>query len=150
MEGKHRTRIQFELEAFFFGPQEGFYVAEITMLLHNKGLVRNTIKELPLSIRGIKQNATISLFKDIEHPVSIADFPIEFVHTNVLKRKIEERETKNEGEKEKEWFVEPGVAQRFTYIARIPEDIRFILVRSSIKYHNNSEHTAQKVFEILN
>lgn len=153
-EGKHRSRIQFELEAKFFGPQKGYYIAEIIMVLNNEGLVRNKINELLLSIRGIEQDTKIGLFKNEDYPESIADFPKELVKNNVLKKKGEENEKKKDDKKEniqkkgKEWFVEPRVVQRFTYVARIPEDIRFILVRSSFKYHEKAEHSAQKVFEL--
>lgn len=151
-EGKHRNRIQFELEAISFGPQKGYYIVEVTMLLLNEGLVRNKINELLLIIKGIEESEDIGLFmnkKDLKlvdkrDIKSIANFPKEIVKTNVLKKKGEENETK----KEKEWFVEPGVVQRFTYVARIPENIRFILVRSKFKYHEKSEHSAQKVFEL--
>lgn len=150
-EGKHRTRIQFELEAVFFGPQEGFYVAEVTMLLHNKGLVRNIVKSLNLEILGIKAGAEINEFeKKSELKVhglkkafdmtefqkkSIAEFPVDIVKTSIRHEKGK-------------FFVEPSITQQFTHVARVQEDIRFILVRSSFKYHNNSEHTAQKVFEV--
>ncbi|MDR8392228.1 hypothetical protein NC796_13830 [Aliifodinibius sp. S!AR15-10] len=36
----HADRIQFELAANYFGPQNGHYIVEIIMVLTNKGLVR--------------------------------------------------------------------------------------------------------------
>lgn len=51
-------------------------------------------------------------------------------------------------DEKKEWFAEPRIVQKFSYVARIPEEIRFILVRSSFKYHEDSTHSAQKVFEL--
>ncbi len=147
IERKHIARIQFELAAVFRGPQAGHYIAEVTMILHNKGLVRNVIDKLQLKVLGIKQDAKIELLEreDQEQAVegkddqliieTVAKFPETFVDTNMLE---------NKGS----FFVEPGVAQQFTYVARIPEDIRFILVRSKFYYHEKSEHTAQKVFDV--
>ena len=161
IEGKHRNRIQFELEAKFFGPQKGHYIAEITMLLSNEGLVRKEIHELPLRIKGIKREKEIGQFEADNYPAEfIADFPEDLVKANVLKRKVKGNEKnkdeiksdgKNNKEKKKKkdaWLVEPGIVQQFTYVVRIPEDIRFILVRSSFEYHENSTHSAQKVFEL--
>lgn len=149
-EGKHRNRIQFELEQMVFGPQKGFYMVEISMLLHNQGLVRTKLNGLFLTVKGIEQDTEIVLFKDLKTPVSMAHFPIDIISTNVLEKKYAKNEEKppEETTKKKEWFVEPGIAQRFSYVARIPETVRFILVRSSFKYHKNSEHSVQKVFEL--
>jgi len=46
------------------------------------------------------------------------------------------------------YFIEPGVEQRVSYVARIPENIRYILVRAKFKYHKNSKHSAQKIFDL--
>ncbi|WP_158859763.1 RipA family octameric membrane protein [Lunatibacter salilacus] len=147
IERKHKARIQFELAATFLGPQAGHYIAEVTIILHNKGLVRNMIDDLHLKILGIKQDAKIVLLKGEDHPQvidrqdeqkaidQIAKFPETFVDTNILE---------NKGS----FFVEPGVVQQFTYVARIPANIRFIFVRSKFKYHKDSTHSAQKVFEV--
>lgn len=138
IERKHKARIQFELAAIFLGPQAGHYIAEVTIILHNKGLVRNVIDDLHLKVLGIKQDAKIGLLGQDEQNKGleqIAKFPETFVDTNMLE---------NKGS----FFVEPGIVQQFTYVARIPEDIRFILVRSKFKYHEKSEHTAQKVFNV--
>jgi len=223
IEGKHRNRIQFELEATSFGPQKGHYITAIKILMQNQGLVRKEINELQLSIRGIEKNKEIGLFKKEDQKPkeikkksivdssnklvntkllasnsnkndnmdkktkkeSVANFPIKLVNTNVLTRKSNkkenaEKETKkksiadfliklvktkllakkvSENEKKKDkskktkkkkevWFIEPGVAQKFTYVARIPENIRFVLVGSSFEYRKGLDHTAQKVFEI--
>lgn len=147
IERKHKARIQFELSAIFLGPQAGHYIAEVTIILHNKGLVRNVIDNLHLKVLGIKKDAKIELLerKDQQHINdgkdeqmaidSVAKFPEMFVNMNMLE---------NKGS----FFVEPGVVQQFSYVARIPEDIRFIVVRSSFKYHETSKHSAQKVFEL--
>ncbi len=146
IEGKHRNRIQFELEANSFGPQNGHFIVEINIVLANEGLVRNKLEELLLTIKGIDVNKNIGLFQNIDFPINIAEFPEKIVKTNVLK-KVGNSE-KKKGDDKKKWFVEPGVVQRFTYVARIPEHIRFILVRSGFKYHETSRHSAQKVFEL--
>lgn len=149
IERRHKLRIQFELEAEFFGPQRGYYVTEISMILNNHGHVRTKLNELLLTVKGIEADSTISLLGEKGPPISMADFPSLFVNTNVLIKLEDLLNPPENGQlNTKEWFVEPGISQRFSYIVRIPESISFILVRSKFKYHFNSEHSAQKVFEV--
>jgi hypothetical protein len=129
------------------------------MILDNQGLVRIEFSKLFLTVKGIEKDTEIGLFENMGNPISIANFPENFVKTNVLKKvsnknvgmQITEN-SNNDGQskgKVKKWFVEPGIVQKFTYVLRIPENIRFILVRSSFDYQKNSEHSVQKVFEII-
>lgn len=142
----HADRIQFELAAHYFGPQNGHYIVEIIMVLTNKGLVRKKLEDLLLTIKGIEAKTNIELFLNLKYPINIADFPKPLVKTNVLEKKV--KEVDKEEYKKKEWFIEPGIVQRFSYVSRIPDSIRFILVRSNFKYHETSTHSAQKVFEL--
>jgi hypothetical protein len=140
-ERRHESRIQFELEANFFGPQKGHHLVELVVVLHNKGMVRNVIDELKFKVLGIEKGAVIQLRSNKMNPKKLelmANFPTELLATDILQKKNEEDA----------FFVEPGVLQKFTYIARIPEKIRFILVMASFKYHNKSEHSAKRVFEL--
>ncbi len=56
IERKYEPHVQFE-----FGLQNGHYVAEVSMLLHNKGLVRTVIKDQHLKFLGIQKNTEIKL-----------------------------------------------------------------------------------------
>jgi hypothetical protein len=80
-------RIQFELAAHYFGPQNGYYIVEIIMVLTNKGLARKKLNELLLTIKGIEANTNIGLFLNLESPINIAEFPETLVKTNVLVKK---------------------------------------------------------------
>jgi len=134
IERKYKARIQFHLEANCFAAQQGYYIVEVVVIINNKGLVRHVIDTLDLKIFGIKPGKNIELRKK-EGIHSAVNFPELFVDANILK---------NKGK----LFIEPGVVQQITYIARIPEDIRLIFVKSSFKYHKNSTHSAQKIFEL--
>jgi len=46
-------------------------------------------------------------------------------------------------------FVEPGVTQRLTFVAKIPVGIRFVVARAQFKYDVNSTHSAERVFDTL-
>ena len=47
IERRHDVHVQFELEGEIFGPQAGYYLVELTMVFHNKGLVRSILKDAP-------------------------------------------------------------------------------------------------------
>jgi hypothetical protein len=141
IERKHNARIQFELDGKVFGPQKGIFIAELTVILHNKGLIRNFVNDLHLNVRGIENDSNIELFKEKDQKGnidSLIKFPIKIIDTDMLQKRNEK-----DG-----FFVEPGVLQKFTYVASIPDNIRFILVRSNFKYHEKSKHSVQKVFEL--
>lgn len=141
IERKHSARIQFELDGKVFGPQKGIFIAELTVVLHNKGLIRNVVNDLHLNVRGIEDGADIELFKNGKQQGNIdklIKFPIRIIDTDILQKRNEK-----DG-----FFVEPGVIQKFTYVASIPDNIRFVLVRSGFKYHEKSKHSVQKVFEL--
>jgi len=147
IERKHKNRIQFEIEGRFLGPQAGYYILDLGVTLHNKGLVRLMIKELNLSVCGIKQKEDITAFEEYDKDGvinNIAKFPEEIVKANML-------QTIEPGDEEKSYFVEPGVEQRFSYVARIPEDISFIFTRAYFDYSSNSKrkskHSTQTIFE---
>lgn len=134
IERKHKARIQLHLEATCFAAQQGYYIVEVIMVVNNIGLVRQVVETLDLKILGIKQGANIELrIRQGTH--SAVNFTEQFVDTNMLA---------NKGK----FFIEPGVVQQFSYVVRVPESIRLILVKSSFKYHKNSTHSAQKVFEL--
>ena len=160
IERKHEYRMQFDLECKVLGPQAGHYILDISAILHNKGLVRLVIDSLRLKIRGIEQEQNIELFEEYSDEGAknlIAEFPAELVNANMLQALKIENESKNinsENQMEKGYFVEPGVEQRFSYIARIPERISFVLIRAQFEYDRKqnskrlSEHTAQIVLQI--
>ena len=151
IERKHKSRIQFEIEGRFLGPQAGYYILDLSVILHNKGLVRLVIKELNLRVRGINQNEDIATFDEYNRDGvvnNIAVFPKEIVRADMLQTK-----TTESSDDEKGYFVEPGVEQRFSYVARIPEDISFVLARAYFDYGSNPKrkpkHSAQTIFETM-
>jgi hypothetical protein len=43
-------------------------------------------------------------------------------------------------------FVEPGVEQVITFVASVPETIRFILARAEFEYSDKRTHSSERVF----
>ena len=148
IERRHESRIQFNVDANFIGVQKKYCITEILIILENQGFTKFTLDAIRLKVQGIHVEEEIILFQknyETKHIDSIVEFPQDLINTNMLARMKKDQK----GEPEKiAHFLEPGVVQRFTYIAAIPKDTRFILVTASFKYHEKSEHTAKRVFEV--
>src|SRR5216683_2437621 len=133
-ERTHTPRVAFDVEGRFLCPQDGFYLAEFIMTVKNEGLVKHAFTEIALRIRGIRKDTALKLWDDTER----VEFPEVVVDdADVMYKK-----------KYGSIFVEPGVTQKLTFVARISTDIRFILVRSQFQYDSHHTHSAEKVFEV--
>jgi hypothetical protein len=104
------------------------------MVVKNSGLVRHTFKKITLGVRGIRASDAPSLWGDTQR----VEFPVVIVHdADVLYSR-----------KFKSIFVEPGVTQQLTFIARIPSDIRFVVARAQFEYSSGRTHSAEHLFEV--
>jgi len=47
-------------------------------------------------------------------------------------------------------FVDPGIKQKYTYLADVPADSKYLLIHSQFKYKSGKDdfHTAQKAFNM--
>jgi hypothetical protein len=133
-EGTHTPRVAFDIDGKFFGPQAGFYLGEFVMSVKNDGLVRHTFTKINLRVRGVRNESPVGLWggtQRVEFPEQIID------DADVMYKK-----------KYGSIFVEPGVTQSLTFVARIPVEMRFILARAQFEYDSRRTHSAEKVFEI--
>jgi hypothetical protein len=134
-EGTHSPRVAFEIEGRFFGPQADAYLAEFVMSVKNEGLVKHRFTEITLRVRGIRSAAPLVLWSDTQR----VEFPERVVNdADVMYKK-----------KYGSIFVEPGVTQKLTFVARIPEGIRYVLARAQFQYDLNHTHSTERVFEII-
>jgi len=58
-----RRRIEFGMDATFFGPQQNEYLASFTITANNKGNVEHRFSEIRLRILGIKADEALTEFK---------------------------------------------------------------------------------------
>ena len=56
IERRYNPHIEFTMDAHFFGPQKGKYVAEFIIYAHNKSLVRHEFRKILFRVRGIKKD----------------------------------------------------------------------------------------------
>ena len=137
--GIHReahAKIEFDLELNVLGWQAESLLVEVVAKVTNKGLVRHWLRDFRFDL--------LYLPKDV--PIELGDKRIneQVLFQPVFKRRY--------------WippdwmstFIDPGVCQRYTYIASAPADAGFLLVFAQFKYPDaESEfHTAQKVWAV--
>jgi len=132
-ERTHSPRVGFDIEGKFFGPQGEFYLAEFVMSVKNEGLVKHRFTEITLRVRGIRNSAPLKAWGETQR--------VEF-----SERVVENADVMYK-EKYGSIFVEPGVTQRLTFVARIPSEIRFVLARAQFRYDENRTHSAERVFD---
>lgn len=134
-----KPRIELDVDAKFFGPQQGQYIIGINIQVRNKGTVSHTIDRLELNIRGIKPNGSVLPHPD-EDMEQRVNFPEKiFRSNNIIYSDY------------KYYFIRAGVQQTIFYHTAVPEDIRFVRVWAAFHYRGmdeNHKHTVERIFEV--
>jgi hypothetical protein len=133
-ERTHNPRVSLDIAGTFLGPQQDAYVAEFLLTIKNAGMVKHHFSEISLRVRGIRDDAPVGLWGDTQRVV----FPEKVVSDADVLHKTRYASI----------FVEPGVTQVITFVARVPADIRFVLARAVFNYDETRTHSAERVFEI--
>lgn len=131
------AKIEFDLELNVLGSQDGKLIVEVVAKVTNKGLVRHWLLDFCFDLLYLPHNAAVELGDQrineqvLFQPVIKTRY---WIPPNWLAT-----------------FIDPGVCQRYTYVAAAPADAHFLLVFAKFKYPDEKSafHTAQKVFPIL-
>lgn len=131
------AKIEFDLELNVLGGQAGKLIVEVVAKVTNKGLVRHWLEDFCFDLLYLPHNAAVVLGD-------------QRINKQVLFQPV----IKKRYWIPPDWlatFIDPGVCQRYTYVAAAPADARFLLVFAKFKYPDEESefHTAQKVFPIL-
>jgi hypothetical protein len=133
-EDTHSPKVSFDIQAQFFGNPPNASIAEFLMVIVNGGLVKHSFKKITLRVRGISKDDPVNLWGDTQR----VEFPQSIVRdADVLHSR-----------KYASIFVEPGVTQTMTFVAKIPDNIRFLLARAEFEYKSGKTHSAERVFEL--
>ncbi|MEM7215420.1 MAG: hypothetical protein AAF423_07750 [Pseudomonadota bacterium] len=133
-EAPHRPRIEFDIDADFFGPQDDHFATQIVVNAHNKGLRVRKFKSIDLLVRGISKEAPLDEWQGHEPRLFLPDKIID--HAEMVFT-----------DKYGSVFVEPGVQQDLTYFCRIPARYRFVSIRAEFRYDDTRTHSAERLFE---
>lgn len=134
IERRHYPHIEFTIECNFYGPQQGWYIAEFVIFARNTSLVRHEFKKITLRVRGMKQDEEPSLWEG---------------HGDRLQLKHKLLETDIVPQNWNYIFVEPDVTQRICFISRIPADYRYIVAWAQFSYDQYTPHNIERLFEVV-
>lgn len=133
LERRYKPHIEFTIDANFYGPQQGFYIAEFVIYADNKSLIRHEFTDISFRVRGVKKEQQPFLWKGQEPRLC---FPEKLFETNL---------------KPKGWnfmFVEPGVKQAFTFATRVEDSFFCLIARAEFHYDNPTPHSIERVFHV--
>jgi hypothetical protein len=133
-EGKHKQRIQFDIDCKKLGVVSNEQIIEIACIAENKGNVEQRFDDIRVVIRGIEKDSSLL---ELEGNAPRLAFPLKLASASLVQKKWEY------------YFVRPHVEQRFPLVVRIPQNVMHILVRSTFKYKNTSDiHSAERAFSL--
>lgn len=109
-----KPRIELDVDAVFLGPQQGNYIASISILIRNKGTVNHEIHKLKLEILGLNEDMMIEALSNKGQRVN---FPVPILNSdNIIPKEYGY------------YFVRAGVQQTIHYYTPVAEGIRFVRI----------------------
>lgn len=139
-------RVDYDLDCRFFGPQQGRYVAELSLKAVNKGEVRRVFESIEFRVLGMR--------RDVE-PCYWGSGKLRAAFPKVLMKDDMMRSP------EHKYYVEPGVGQLFSYTTLVPGVYSYVLVRAKVTRFSESDplphepedprdrvFTVERVFEV--
>jgi hypothetical protein len=138
IERRHKLRIEFTLDATFYGPKRGYYLSEFSINVHNKSRVKYDFTRITLRVRGLKEDDVPTLWKDREPRLA---FPHKLFETNTVPEGLGSI------------FVEPEVNQPVTFVTRIDDAYDYILGRAEFYYGQSGDeefgpHSVERLFAL--
>lgn len=130
----YTPHIEFEINANFYGPEAGAYIAEFLFVARNKGNVQQKFNDIRIRVRGIDDGQGFQFWEGNEPRLN---FPRRLVKQKSILP-----------DDYSFFFVEPGIEQVFTYITKIPINTKYLLVHAEFEYDKYTPHTTERVFEV--
>lgn len=127
--------INFTADINVIGKQEGNWVVELIAIIENKGKAQHKMEEFDFDVYGINKEDKITDDANFGGQVNFGHL---IKKGSFLPKKWEY------------FFVDPGTSAKYSFLARIPEEITFIVLHASFKYHarKDSGHTAEKTISL--
>jgi hypothetical protein len=128
--------IEFSADINCIGVQEDWWIVELIALIENKGKVQHKMEEFEFDLNALYANDPIEAEEKWGGQV---DFPHEIARGSFLPAAF------------KFFFVDPGVKAKYSYIARVPKDVHFLILHCRFEYADRRKygHTAEKTIELI-
>lgn len=121
--------IDFTVDINFIGEQDGSWIVELIAHLENKGKVRHWFSDLNFDLAALFQSDQLQAKEEMYGGQAI--FPNE----------IEKRPWIPNGR----YFIEPGLRNKYSFVARVPKEASFLILHGRFTYENQAaSHTAER------
>lgn len=150
MQGENRPLIVFSADIEFHALKDDYWIVELIAYIENKGKVQHRVNKFDFILEGLSLQNKVELNKIHREQV---DFPLVLVKNSFLpgNKNNEDGNSIKSGDNFKAgkpidyFFIEPGLKNKYSYIARIPLSTEVVLMHTWFEYEfsKNSCHTAE-------
>lgn len=125
--------IEFTVDMNFIGKQDGSWIVELIAHLENKGKVQHCFSDLQFDLAALFQ--TDQLQSKGELFGGQAYFPHEIARRPWIPAGT--------------YFIEPGLRNKYSYVARVPEEATFLMLHGRFTYEcQPASHTAERTLAV--
>ena len=125
--------IEFSADINVIGKQNGYWIIELISTLENKGKAEHRIENFNFDVYGLKGNDKIVTDKRWGSQVN---FPQTVAKGSHMPARLQDSGY---------FFIEPDVKAKYSYIARVEKDVKYIIYHSNFGYKGKRRHhTAEK------
>ena len=133
---ERHPKIQFDLEVRLISRAHDHLIVEVIAIVQNKGLVRHLLRDFRFDLLYLPDGAPVCEGTEV-------------INHQALFRPVFKRRYWISPD----WvfsFIDAGVTQNYTYLARVPQDASVLVVFAKFKYPDSESdfHTAQRAFNV--
>ena len=130
------AKIEFNLDCRYIGSTGDHHILELTAIVQNRGMVRQSIKEWTFDLLLFDES------DKVDETESAINYQVRFHSKKISKRPWVPAS----------WyitFIDSGTKQVYPYLTSVPAGTKFITIYSRFIYPNTNDfHSSQKTFEI--
>jgi len=121
--------IEFTVDMNFVGRQGGSWIVELIAYLENKGKVQHRFSDLSFDLAALFRHDQLQSNSELYGGQAI--FPHEIARRPWIPAGS--------------YFIEPGLKNKYSYVARVPEEATFLILHGRFTYENQpASHTAER------
>ncbi len=126
--------IDFSVDIKFISKKNNWWVVEVLAYIENRGKVQHRIKEFTFDLSSLDVENSVETSSRYNNQVY---FPNDVAEGSFLPNNCSF------------FFIEPGLKNKYTYVARIPLTADLLILHSSFKYLNSKHfHTAEVTLKV--
>ena len=127
--------VEFSANIDFIGKKSNYWIVEITATIENKGKAQHKMQLFEFDVNALYENDEVNVNVNWGGQV---DFPNEVASGSFLPKNYNH------------FFVDPGTKAKYSYIARIPSEAKFLILHCWFSYMDDRKyrHTAEKTVKV--